>query len=155
MDQILQQLGGLVLGSVPTVVLFLLVIFAYNFLVQRPLNRVLEERRLRTSGAVDQARGAIQAAEAETAVYEDKLRAAKSEIFRAREEKIKRLSSERDHALEQARNSAHQRVEATRKEIEQSAATAKQQIESASSMLSAQIVKAILPAGAMPPEVAQ
>jgi len=66
MDQILQQLGGLVLGSVPTMVLFILLVAAYGLLVRRPLDRVLAERRARTSGAVEQARSAIAAAEAES-----------------------------------------------------------------------------------------
>jgi len=41
MGQTLNQIGGLMLGSVPTIVLFLLLIAAYNLLVQRPLNKVL------------------------------------------------------------------------------------------------------------------
>ena len=98
MNQILNQLGGLALGSVPTIVFFLLLIIAYNVLVARPLSKVLAERRARTSGAVEQAKGAISAAEAETAVYEDKLRAAKAEIFQAREEKIKKWNAERETA---------------------------------------------------------
>jgi F-type H+-transporting ATPase subunit b len=152
MDQILNQLGGLVLGSVPTILLFLLLIAAYNFLVQRPLKKVLAERRARTSGAIEQAKGAISAAEAETAVYEDKLRAAKSEIFKAREQKLKAWAAEREAALEQAKSATEERLKAARHEIEQSAATARQQIEGASAALSAQIIRAVLPAGVVPPE---
>jgi F-type H+-transporting ATPase subunit b len=154
MEQILNQLGGLVLGSVPTILLFLLLIAAYSLLVQGPLNKVLAERRARTSGAVEQARGAISAAEAETAVYEDKLRLAKAEIFKARELKLKALNSERDAVLEQARAATQERLKAAKNEIEQSAATARQQIESASAALSTQILRAILPAG-VPPEAVQ
>lgn len=155
MNQILSEIGGLVLGSLPTIVLFLLLIMAYNFLVQRPLAKVLGERRARTSGAVEQAKGAIAAAEAETAVYEDKLRAAKAEIFQARDHKLKQWTSERDEALEQARQQTQARVEASRKEIEQSAAVARQQIEASSAVLSAQILRAVLPVGVTPPEAAQ
>ncbi len=61
MDQILNQLGGLVLGSVPTMVLFLILVVAYGLLVRGPLDKVLAQRRTRTSGAVEQARGAIAA----------------------------------------------------------------------------------------------
>lgn len=155
MDQTLNQIGGLVLGSVPTIVLFLLLIAAYNFLVHRPLGKVLAERRARTSGAVEQARGAISAAEAETSVYEDKLRAAKSEIFETRDRKLKALAAEREAALEEARSSTQARVLNARLEIEQSAATARQQIEGASAALSAQILRAVLPAGIVPPEAVQ
>jgi len=154
MDQILTQLGGLVLGSVPTILLFLLLIAAYAVLVQGPLNKVLAERRARTSGAVEQARGAISAAEAETAVYEEKLRAAKNEIFQAREQKMKALQSDREAALGQARTATQERLRIARNEIEQSAATARQQIEGASAALSAEILRAILPAG-VPPEAIQ
>jgi F-type H+-transporting ATPase subunit b len=155
MGQTLNQIGELMLGSVPTIVLFLLLIIAYNLLVQRPLNKVLAERRSRTSGAVEQAKGAISAAEAETSVYEDKLRAAKSEIFRARELKLKAWAAEREAALEDARNQTQKRVLNARLEIEQSAAMARQQIESASAALGAQILRAVLPAGALPPEAVQ
>jgi len=144
-----------VLGSVPTIFLFLLLIAAYNFLVLRPLNRVLAERRARTSGAMEQAKGAISAAEAETSIYEDKLRAAKAEIFKAREEKLKKWNTDREAALEQARIRTQERLGAARKDIEQSVATARQQIEGSSAALSAQIVRAVLPAGVTPPEAVQ
>ncbi len=155
MDQILNQLGGLALGSVPTIIFFLLLIAAYSILVQRPLNKVLAERRARTSGAIEQAKGAISAAEAETSVYEDKLRAAKSEIFQAREEKLKKWNAEREAALGEAKARTEERIQAARHDIEQSAATARQQIEGASAALSAQILRAVLPAGVVPPEATQ
>jgi len=147
MNEILQQLGGLVLGSVPTMVLFILLVLAYGFLVRRPLDRILAERRARTSGAVEQARGAISAAEAETAVYEGKLRAAKSEIFAARDKKLKQWTAERDAALSEARKATEARVNAARQEIEQGAAAARRQIEDATGELTAQILKAVLPPG--------
>ena len=154
MDQIFSELGGLVLGSVPTMVFFVLLVVLYGMLVRRPLDAVLAERRARTTGAVEQARGAIAAAEAETAVYEDKLRAAKGEIYAARERKLKQWNAERDAALEQARAATQTRVQAARHEIEQSASTARQQIESLSEALSQQIMRAVLPAG-IAPEVTQ
>ncbi len=155
MDLILKQLGDLVLGSVPTIILFILLVIAYGFLVRRPLDKVLAERRARTTGAVEQARGAISAAEAETAVYEDKLRAAKAEIFGGREARRKQWIAEREAALEQARTMTQSRVRAAREEIELGAGTARGQIEAMSAELSAQVLRAVLPAGAGSQEVAQ
>jgi F-type H+-transporting ATPase subunit b len=155
MDQILNQLGGLVLGSVPTMILFILLVIAYGLLVRRPLERVLAERHARTTGAVEQARGAIAAAEAETTAYEDKLRAAKAEIFQARDQKLKQWNAEREAALDQVRQSTKDRVLASRAEIEQSTADARKQIESISGELSAKILSAVLPAGISATEVAQ
>ena len=155
MDKILTQLGGLILGSVPTIVFFLVLVFAYGLLVRRPLDRVLAERRARTTGAVEQARGAISAAEAETTVFEDKLRAARREMFEARGRKQKQWAAEREQALEQARALTQDKVRTARESLEQSASVARQQIESMSGELSAQILKAVLPAGVAGSEVAQ
>jgi F-type H+-transporting ATPase subunit b len=155
MDQILNQLGGLVLGSVPTMVLFILLVVAYGLLVRRPLDRVLAERRARTSGAVEQARGAIAAAEAETTVYEGKLRSARAEIFALREQKLKQWNAEREAALAQVRQQTQDRVRGAKLEIEHSAQEALMQIEKRSEELSSSILNAVLPAGVRPTEVAQ
>jgi F-type H+-transporting ATPase subunit b len=155
MDEILNQLGGLVLGSVPTMILFILLVAAYGLLVRQPLERVLAERRARTSGAIEKARGAIASAEAETAAYEEKLRAARAEIYAMREARIKQWNAEREAAIERARQSSQERIAAARQEIEQSAADARQQIESISGELSTRILNAVLPANVAAAEVAQ
>ena len=154
MDQILNQLGELVLGSVPTMVLFILLVAAYGFLVRRPLDRVLAERRARTSGALERARNAVGAAESETAVYEEKLRAAKAEIFQARDQKLKQWNAEREAALAQVRQHMQERVRGARQEIEQSAQETRLQIVALSDDLSSRVIKAVLPAS-VPTEVAQ
>jgi F-type H+-transporting ATPase subunit b len=155
MDQILNELGGLVLGSVPTIVLFLTLVVAYGVLVRRPLDRVLAERRARTSGAVEQARNAIAKAEAETTAYEEKLRAAKAEIFQLRDQKLKQWNAEREVALAQVRQHTQERVRGARQEIEHSAQEARLQIVGMSEELSTRVLKAVLPAGVRPTEVAQ
>lgn len=155
MDEILHQLGELVLGSVPTMVLFVLLTVVYSVLVRRPLERVLAERRARTLGAVEQARGAMATAEAETTAYEEKLRNAKREIFEAREQKRKRWNEEREAALAEVRETAQRRIQAARQEIEQSAADARARIDSVSSELSSLVLNAVLPAEPVATEVAQ
>ena len=155
MDQILNQLGELVLGSVPTIILFILLVWAYGLLVRRPLDRILAERRARTEGAVEQARGAIAMAETETTAYEDKLRAAKAEIFQARDQKLKQWNAERDAAIAQVRQHTQERVRGARQEIEQGAQEARHQIAGLSDELSSRVLNAVLPAGVRPTEVAQ
>jgi F-type H+-transporting ATPase subunit b len=153
--EILNQLGGLVLGSVPTMIFFILLVLAYNVLVQGPLMRTLEERKARTSGAVEQARGAISAAEAETAVYEAKLRAARADIASAREHRLQQWQKERDAALAAARDASQAKIRGAKVEIEASAATAKLQIEGATAQLSDSILNAVLPSGAKISEARQ
>jgi F-type H+-transporting ATPase subunit b len=147
MNEILNQLGGLVLGAVPTMILFILLVLAYGLLVRRPMLRVLAERHSRTAGAVEQAKSAIAAAEAETSVYEDKLRKAKAEIFEARERRLKQWNAEREELLAQVRQASQERVSHAREGIEGSIAEAKAQIEGASAELSSRILAAVLPAG--------
>jgi F-type H+-transporting ATPase subunit b len=155
MQEIGQQIGGLVLGSVPTMIFFILTVVLYGLLVRRPLDKTLAERRARTAGAVEQARGAISAAEAETRVYEDKLRAARADVLAAREHLLKQWQTERDKALEQVRGEAQDKVRAARKQIEDSTVMARQQIESATDMLSEQILRAVLPRGINVQEASQ
>lgn len=155
MNLISHQLGELVLGSVPTMILFILLIAAYDLLVRRPLERTLAERRARTSGAIEQARGALTAAEAETTVYEDKLRGAKAEMFAAREQRVKQWSDDRESALNEVRQAAQTRVKQARTEIEESAGAARAQIEATSEELSSKILRAVLPKGVSYPEVSQ
>ena len=154
MDEILHQLGGLVLGSVPTIVLFVILVIAYSVLVRHPLERVLAERRERTTGAMEQAKASISAAEAKTADYEDRLRRAKAELYAAREQRQKQWAAERDRALTEARAATTEKVEAGKQEIERSVAEARRQIEGMSTQLSEQIVRAVLPTGTQP-EAAQ
>jgi len=81
MEQTLRQLGELLLGSVPTVILLTLLYVLYTLLVHRPLTAVLAERRSRTEGAMEKARADIAAAAARTAEYEQRLREARQNGF--------------------------------------------------------------------------
>jgi F-type H+-transporting ATPase subunit b len=155
MEEILKQLGELVLGAVPTMVLFILLVVAYGVLVRQPLGRILADRRARTTGAVEQAKGAIAAAEAETSAYEEKLRKAKAEIYAARERKLQQWGAEREAAIEQVRQAAKDRVQTAKQGIEQSVGEARHQIEAVSVELSSRVLAAVLPAEVASTEVAQ
>ncbi|MHB1020861.1 MAG: F0F1 ATP synthase subunit B family protein [Acidobacteriaceae bacterium] len=145
MDVILKQLGELVLDSVPTVVLFILLVIAYRYLVHGPLKEILAERRERTIGAIEKAQAAIASAEAKTLEYETTLRAARAAIFHAREQRLLQWQAERDAAVAAARSVAQERVQVARQQIEQSVAEARLQVESATDQLAAQVLKAVLP----------
>ena len=146
MNEILATLSKLVLGSVPTIVLFTLVVIAYSVLVRRPLEKTLAERRARTSGAMEQAKSAVASAESKTSEYEERLRIARAEIFEARQKRVQQFNAEREAILAEAREQAQTRVTAARQQVEQSITEAKKQIEVVSEQLSAQVLKAILPA---------
>ena len=118
MDQTLHQLGELLLGSVPTVILLTLLYALYTTIVHKPLRRVLDERRSKTEGAVEKSRADIAAAEARTSEYEQKLREARAAVFRKQEEKRQAVVQSRANAVNEARTKAQTQVQAAKADIE-------------------------------------
>lgn len=145
MQAILNQLGDLLLGSVPTMVCFIVLLSAYAVLVRRPLQKVLADRHSRTGGAMDEARAAIAAAEAKTTEYEDRLRKARGEIFEARQARTKASNDAREKALAAAREQAQGRIAEARAAVERSADQSRAQLEASIEVLATQIRAAILP----------
>ena len=144
-DELLRQLGDLVLGSVPTMILFVLLVLAYRFMLYGPLMHTLAERRERTLGAVEKAHAAIAAADAKSQEYEAKLRAARAEIFHRRELRLQQLNAQRESALVSAREASRERVVAARAALEAEAAAARRQFESSVDQLAGQILRVVLP----------
>src|SRR5260370_29036969 len=103
MDPLLKQVGELLLGAIPTVVLLVLLYALYTSLVGKPLKRVLEQRRERTEGAILKARADIAAAEARTQEYEQHLREARLAIFKAQEARRQAAQKARAAAVAEAR----------------------------------------------------
>jgi|SRR5580698_5035845 F-type H+-transporting ATPase subunit b len=148
MQEIFQQLQGFFIAAAPTSLLFIVLVLAYEFLIQGPLTATLKERHARTEGAVEEAHKAIALAEEQAAAYATKLRQARAEIFKAREERIKQWNAERDGALEAARKAASVKVSQARAELEAEADRARQTIQGSVAELAGQVVRAVLPATA-------
>ena len=148
MEEILQQIGTFLIGAVPTVVLFIVLVLAYQFLVQGPLTATLKQRRARTEGAIEDAHKAIAQAEARAAEYAAKLRLARAEVYKVREQRVKQGNAERDAALEAARKAAALKVTQARAELETEAAQARLAIEASAGDLADRVVRAVLPLAA-------
>src|SRR5258708_6156098 len=149
MDETLRQLGELLLGSVPTVILLAVLYALYSTMGKRPLRRVLEERRSKPEGAVEKSRADIAAAEARTAEYEQKLREARAVVFRAQEAKRQAVLQARTNALNEARTKAQAQVQAAKRDIENDRAAAEAGLPADAAMLAQEIVRRVLqPAGA-------
>jgi F-type H+-transporting ATPase subunit b len=144
MDEILGQLGGLLLGSVPTIIFVVLLYFIYSVVVHKPLVAVLAERRSRTEGAVEKARADIAKAEARTADYEQRLREARMMIFKSQEARRQLALQARAAAVAEARTKAQAQVEQARKAIEQDKVTAQSGLETESGRLAAEIIRTVL-----------
>ncbi len=145
MQEIIQQVAFYLVGAVPTMLLFIVLVLAYQFLVQGPLSKTLKQRRARTEGAIEDAHKAIVLAEAKAAEYADKLRQARAEVYQVREQRLKQWSAERETALEAARKAAELRVSQVRLELEAEAAQARQAIQASAGDLADRVVRAVLP----------
>jgi F-type H+-transporting ATPase subunit b len=147
MDLLFKQLGGLVLGSLPTMILFLITLAAYRLLVHGPLTKVLRDRYARTQGAIENAAAAVAQAENRTSEYEHRIREARAGIFRERHERLHKVHVESEIALAEARAAAQERIGATLVTIEESAGAARLQLDEMIGGLTADVLRAVLPSG--------
>ncbi len=145
MDELLRQIGDLVLGSIPTVILFISLVFGYRFLLYGRLMQVREERRARTAGAVERSRMAMAQADLRTQEYEAKLRAARAEMMRRREQRVQQWNAEREQALAAARVAAQEKTRVAQQALDTQAAEARRQIEISVPDLAARVLAAVLP----------
>ena len=148
MEETLRQLGEIALGSIPTIILFLIVYASYRLLVHKPMAKVLSERYERTEGAVQKARADIAAAEAKTAEYEQRLREARVSIFKAQEGRRQAASAARAEVVRKAREKASAEVAAARQMIAKEVEAAKTQLLPETERLASEVIQTILrPAG--------
>jgi F-type H+-transporting ATPase subunit b len=149
MDQTLRQLGELLLGAVPTVILLALLYLLYTMIVHKPLGRVLAERRSKTEGAVEKSRADIAVAEARTSEYEQRLREARATVFHAQEARRKAALDARTAALNEARTKAQAQVQAAKADIAEDRNAAQGGLQAEAQSLAAEIMRRVLePAGA-------
>ena len=155
MDQTLRQLGELLLGAVPTVILLGTLFVLYTLLVHRPLTAVLAERRNRTQGAMEKARADIAAAEARTSDYEQRLREARVKVFKNQEERRQQATQSRAEVVNQARARAQEQVKEARAGIEQAKQQALSSLQAETGRLASAIVRMVLRPVAAPSQVGE
>jgi F-type H+-transporting ATPase subunit b len=153
MEKTLRQLGELLLGAVPTVILLATLYVLYTFLVDRPLRAVLAERRNRTLGAMEKARADIAAAEARTSQYEQSLREARQQIFKNQEARRQQSTQARNQVVADARTRALEQVNQARAALEEDKQQAMSILQSDAARLATEIVRVVLRPMASPTPV--
>lgn len=143
MDQILRQLGELLLGSIPTIVLFLILFVAYRTMVHVPLTRVLSERHSKSEGALEKARADIAAAEAKAAEYEKALREARLALFKAQEGRRLKAIELKNAAVSEARAIAEKQTREAKAAIEADVAASKLTLQAESERLATEVIQSI------------
>jgi F-type H+-transporting ATPase subunit b len=144
MDAMLQALGRILLGAVPT---FLLVIFLHFYLKSmffKPLEKVLHQRYEATEGARKLAQQSLEQAAAKTASYENQLRAAKAEMYQAQEQLHKQLQEREAAAVAEARQHADAAIKLAKTQLASDVEAAKASLAADSDSLANQIAESIL-----------
>jgi F-type H+-transporting ATPase subunit b len=144
MDETLRQIGELLLGSIPTIIFFVLLFGFYVVIVHKPLAKVLAERHARTQGAVEKARAEIATAEARTAEYEKRLRDARLALFKAQEARRARAAQARAEAVAEARKQAQAQIEQARAIIETEKKVAMNSLDAEVGRLASEIIRTVL-----------
>ena len=145
MDELLRQVGDLALGATPTLILFIILILAYRFILYGRMMQIRAERCERTEGAVEKSRMAVAQADLRSQEYEAKLRAARADLVRRREQQMQLWNADRETAVAAARVAAQEKVRAAQLALTAQAADARRQMEGAASDLATQVLAAVLP----------
>jgi len=144
MDETLRQLGELLLGSIPTIIMLVVLYGIYTVVVHKPLSSVLAERRSKTEGAIEKARADVATAEASTAQYEQKLREARVALFKSQEARRQAALQARAAAVAGARSRAQEQVKQAREAIERDKIAAQDGLQAESVRLATEIVRTVL-----------
>jgi F-type H+-transporting ATPase subunit b len=144
MDAILRQIGELLVNSIPTIISVLILWTAYTFLVHGKLRQVLAQRHALTEGAIERAQQEIAIAEKRTAEYEERVREARSQIYKALQAHLQRVMEERNAALAEARKNAGEMVKKARVVLEADIISAKSALEQQAIVLAEQVIVTVL-----------
>jgi F-type H+-transporting ATPase subunit b len=144
MEQIFSALPGILLRALPTFFLILVLHWYFKKVLVQPMERVLEERRQKTAGAVESSEQSLAQAAAKMRQYEQSLAEARAAIFQQQEKSRKELNDRQMAAIEAARTKSGERVAAAKADLAAQAAQAKASLAAESDRLAEQIAGALL-----------
>ena len=147
MDETLRQLGELALGSIPTIILFVVIWILYRVIVHNAIVHALSERRSKTIGAVEKAKTEVALADQKTIEYEHRIREARLAVIKSQQSRRQQILEQKTMAIAEARAAAEAMIASARTQIHKEAEIAKVRIESESSNLAKEIIRSILRVG--------
>lgn len=140
----LHALGAILLRAIPTFLMVVVLHFYLKSVFFMPLEKVLDQRREATEGARQLAQQSLDEAAAKTAEYEEKLRAAKSELYQAQEKLHKEIQQREAAAIAEARAAADAATKTAKAELSAEMVGLKGQLAAQSDSLAAQIEESIV-----------
>lgn len=144
MDQTLHALGGILLKSIPTVVLLLFLYVYLKAMLFGPLTRVLKQREELTAGTRHAAQKSLKDAERKVSEYEAKMREARAEVYREQEDTRKKWLSDQASQVDGARERTGQTVHQAKEQITVEITAARQSLSESSAALADQIATTVL-----------
>ena len=144
MDSTLNELGGILLKAIPTVVLLLIVFVYLKWMFFRPLEKVLAERKQATTGTREKAEALLAKAEQTAAAIEDKLRQAREATYQEQEESRRRWTADQTAQVDQSRQQAREMIHQAQSQLEGEAAAAKKELALTADALAEQIARTLL-----------
>ena len=144
MNEILRQVGELLISSIPAALGLIVVWAGYRFIVHGKLQQVLATRHALTEGAIQRAQQEIADAEARTAEYEQKVREARAQIYQQQQTNRQRILEQRNAALAAARRSAGEMVKQARAGLEKDVLAAKAALEQQANVLADHVIEQVL-----------
>jgi F-type H+-transporting ATPase subunit b len=144
MDAILRQIGELLISSIPTIIAVLIVWVGYRFIVHGKLQQVLAQRHALTEGAMERAQQEIATAETRTAEYEQRVREARAQIYKAQQANRQRIMDERNAALAEARKQAGEMVKTARTSLAATVASSKVALREQADALADKVIETVL-----------
>jgi F-type H+-transporting ATPase subunit b len=144
MDKTIHQLGELLLTALPTFFLLIFLNYYLKFVFFKPLEKVLKQRYEETEGARKLADESLQRAAAKTAAYEETLRAARGELYKAQEQLFKELQDRVTAEIAEARAESDAAIKRAKSELDQEVESAKADLAKDSDTLANQIAESIL-----------
>ncbi len=144
MEQTLHALGGILLKSIPTVVLLLFLYFYLKAMLFGPLTKVLKQREELTAGTRHAAQKSLKDAERKVSEYETKMREARAEVYREQEETRKKWLADQASQVDGARERTGQTVHQAKEQMAVEITAARQTLAESSAALADQIATTVL-----------
>jgi F-type H+-transporting ATPase subunit b len=144
MEQTLHALAGILLKSIPTVVLLLFLYFYLKVMLFGPLNRLLKQREELTAGTRHAAQKSLKDAERKVQEYEAKMREARAEVYREQEETRKNWLADQTSQVDSARERTGRTVQQAKEQMTAEITAARESLAASAGALADQIATAML-----------
>lgn len=142
--QLLKQVGDIIVRAIPAFIVFILLHLYLKKVLFQPLERVLEERRKKTQGAVDASEAIIRQAAGKLDEYEHALNQARADIYKEQEATRRQLVTEQAAAVGRARADMGEKLDEARAAIEAEASAARASLAEEADRLADRIATAVL-----------